>query len=285
MDKTADLHLHTFFSDGTYTPEELAAHASAQGLSAVALTDHDTVDGCPRMAAACAANGLEFIPGAELTSEYKGKEFHILGYWLDTAAPALLSRLSGFQAVRTSRIRDMVQRLNQRGIPLTAEAVFAIANCRAPGRPHVARALVEGGHCATYDEAFERFLKKGRPGWVPKAKMEAATTIELIHAAGGAAVLAHPGLYHADRLIPELAAAGLDGLECWHTRHAADASASYARVAAELGLVATGGSDCHGMAKGEPLIGRVRLPYRQVTALYARRAVPALPPAAAAVTA
>jgi predicted metal-dependent phosphoesterase TrpH len=267
----ADLHLHTFFSDGTFSPEELATRAHAEGLHAIALTDHDSIDGCARMEVACVERGIEFIPGAELTAEHRDREVHILGYWLDTTSPPLLSRLSGFQAVRSNRIRDMVHRLNERGIPLTAEAVFAIANCQSPGRPHVARALVEGGFCRDYDEAFEKYLKKGRPGWVPKARMDVATAIGIIHAAGGVAVLAHPGLYRADFIIPELAAAGLDGLECWHTKHFGGTSASYERMAGQLGLVATGGSDCHGMAKGEPLIGRIRLPYAQVIALKARR--------------
>jgi predicted metal-dependent phosphoesterase TrpH len=272
----ADLHLHTTFSDGTFTPEELAARAHEHQFQAVALTDHDSLEGCPRMASACAAHGIEFIPGAELTAEHKGQEVHILGYWLDAGSPALQSRLAGFQAVRSQRIRDMVYRLNQRGIALTAESVFEIAQCHSPGRPHVARALVQGGFCKTYDDAFERFLKKGRPGWVSKAKMESTTAIALIHAAGGVAVLAHPGLYRRDSIIPELAQQGLDGLECWHTKHNAEVSAGYAETAAELNLVATGGSDCHGMSKGQPLIGRVKLPYEQVTQLKDRRPVGAV---------
>jgi predicted metal-dependent phosphoesterase TrpH len=275
----ADLHLHTNFSDGTFTPEELAARAAEQKLQAVALTDHDTIAGCPRMADACAKEGVEFIPGAEFTADHRGREVHILGYWLNTQSPALLSRLAGFQAVRSQRIRDMVHRLNQKGVPLTSEAVFTIAQCLSPGRPHVARALVEGGYCKTYDDAFERYLKKGRAGWVPKAKMATRTAIDLIHAAGGVAVLAHPGLYRADDIIPEIAEHELDGLECWHTKHNAETSRSYVRKAEELGLVATGGSDCHGMSKGEPLIGRVKLPYEQVSALKARRrSSPATPP-------
>ncbi len=275
----ADLHLHTNFSDGTFTPEELAARAAGQQLQAVALTDHDTVAGCPRMAEACAREGVEFIPGAEFTAEHHGKEVHILGYWLDIESPVLLSRLAGFQAVRTQRIRDMVHRLNQRGVPLTSEAVFTIAQCLSPGRPHVARALVQGGYCRTYDDAFERYLRPGRAGWVPKAKMATQTAIDLIHAAGGVAVLAHPGLYRDDGIIPEIAEHQLDGLECWHTKHNPETSRNYARKAEALGLIATGGSDCHGMSKGEPLIGRVRLPYEQVSALKARRRRPGTAPA------
>ncbi|MBX3732741.1 MAG: PHP domain-containing protein [Verrucomicrobiae bacterium] len=272
--RVADLHLHTRFSDGTDTPEALAAGAAAAGLHAVALTDHDTLAGCGRMAAACAERGIEFIPGAELTAALGDREFHILGYWLDPASALLQARLTEFQEGRTQRIFEMVDRLNRRGVDLRADAVLALADGGTPGRPHVARALVQGGFCVDYDTAFERFLKKGRPGWVPKAARSVEETIHLIHGAGGVAVLAHPGLYRADTLLPALAAAGLDGLECWHTRHSAAASESYARVATQLGLVATGGSDCHGMARGERLIGRVRLPYAQVRSLRERCPIP-----------
>jgi len=141
----ADLHLHTNFSDGTYTPEELAGRARELKLAAVALTDHDTVEGCARMAAACELAGLEFIPATELTAELNGNELHLLGYFVDTQNPRLLEEMTRFQCVRQNRIREMVARLNQFNVPLQADAVFAIANCRSPGRPHVARALVMGG--------------------------------------------------------------------------------------------------------------------------------------------
>src|SRR5438093_6658593 len=127
----ADLHLHTQFSDGTYSPEEMVAHGKSHGLSALALTDHDTIEGCERAAQACEAAGIEFIPGTELTAEQDGNELHILGYLLDIKNPRLLSEISKFQAVRQNRIREMVSRLNQIQVPLRAEAVFALANCGA----------------------------------------------------------------------------------------------------------------------------------------------------------
>jgi predicted metal-dependent phosphoesterase TrpH len=127
----ADLHMHTNFSDGTYTPEELAGHAHRHGLALVALTDHDTVEGCARMELACGKLGVEFIAGSELTAEHDGNELHIIGYFLDTHHPRLLEELAKFQEVRQNRIREMVVRLNQVGIPLAVEKVFAIANCRA----------------------------------------------------------------------------------------------------------------------------------------------------------
>lgn len=255
----ADLHLHTHFSDGTWSPEALAGEARRQGLAALALTDHDTVEGCARAAAACAEHGLEFVPGTELTAEHEGLEVHVLGYYVDPAHPRLTRELAVFQRVRQERIREMVTRLNQRGVGLRPEAVFALANCRSPGRPHVARALVQSGFCGTLDEAFERFLKKHRPAWVPKHKISARQAIDLLHAAGGLAVMAHPGLNHNDRLIPILVEAGLDGLECWHSKHSEALAAHYLAVARRHGLLVTGGSDCHGTSKGRPLLGSVKL--------------------------
>ena len=141
--KFADLHLHSHFSDGTYSPGELVAQARSHGLSAIALTDHDSVEGCAATAQACAEVGIEFIAGTELTAEQDGNELHLLGYFIDTQDPALLVQLARFQTVRQNRIREMVARLNKLKVPLSAEAVFTLANCRAPGRPHVARALVQ----------------------------------------------------------------------------------------------------------------------------------------------
>ncbi|HYT61091.1 MAG TPA: PHP domain-containing protein [Haliangiales bacterium] len=267
---SADLHLHTNFSDGTYTPEELTGRARQLGLAAVALTDHDTVEGCTRMAAACAAAGLEFIPATELTAEFDDNELHLLGYFVDTGNQTLLTEMVRFQKVRQDRVREMVARLNQLNIPLEADAVFALASCRSPGRPHVARALVMGRFCSSPDEAFERFLKKNRPAWVPKFKISALDAIALIHQAGGLAVMAHPGLNRTDGIIPDLVEAGLDGLECFHTKHTPSTSEHYVRIAKEFNLAITGGSDCHGLSKGKPLIGTVRLPYEYVEQLQAR---------------
>jgi predicted metal-dependent phosphoesterase TrpH len=268
----ADLHLHTNFSDGTYTPEELTAHGKGHGLAAMALTDHDTVEGCARMAIACEAEGIEFIPGTELTAELDGHELHLIGYFIETTHARLLVELAKFQTVRQNRIREMVARLNQLNVPLEAEAVFKLANCRSPGRPHVGRALVQAGLCASLDEAFERYLKKRRPAWVPKFKMSALNAIDLIHAAGGLAVMAHPGLNRTDEVIPVLVSSGLDGLECFHTKHSTATVEHYLQIAERYRLLVTGGSDCHGMSKGKPLIGTVKLPYRHVEALKARHA-------------
>jgi 3',5'-nucleoside bisphosphate phosphatase len=262
--KFADLHLHTSFSDGTFTPEELVLQAQKNGLSCIALTDHDTVQGCARTAAACAPVLIEFIPGTELTAEHDDTEVHILGYFLDTQNQTLLAEIAKFQAVRKQRIYEMVARINEIGVPLKAEAVFALANCESPGRPHVARTLVKEGLARNLDEAFERFLKKGRPAWVPKAKMSARESVDLIHQAGGLAVMAHPGLNRTDDIIPALVDAGLDGIECFHTKHSTNMAERYLGLADQFHLLVTGGSDCHGFSKARPLIGTVRLPYEHV---------------------
>lgn len=256
----ADLHLHSQFSDGTYTPEEIADRGNRLGFRALSLTDHDTVEGCERMKQACAALGVEFCAGIELTAERDHNEVHLLGYFVDTTNKTLLEEIKKFQTVRQSRIYEIVSRINDLGIPLRVEEVFELANCQSPGRPHVGRALVLDGFCHSLDEAFERFLKKNKPAWVPKFKISAFDAINLIHQAGGLAVLAHPGLNRTDDFIPVMVAHGLDGIECHHSKHTPSMTERYIKIAKEYKLLITGGSDCHGKSKGRPLMGTIKLP-------------------------
>ena len=266
----ADLHLHTRYSDGTYTLDELLAEATRHQLTALALTDHDTIEGCAGMQALCVAHGLEFLTGVELTSEFEGHEVHLLGYGVDIRNRVLLEQLARFQAVRQNRIREMVMRLNDLNVPLRPEVVFDLANCRSPGRPHVGRALVEEGFCANLNEAFDRYLKRHRPAWVPKFKMSSREAIDLIHQAGGLAVVAHPGIHRSDLTIGPLSDAGLDGLECFHSRHTPADCERYLSLARDHHLLITGGSDCHGYSKGKPTIGSVKLACEYFSALKAR---------------
>jgi predicted metal-dependent phosphoesterase TrpH len=266
----ADLHLHSLYSDGTYSPEEVVSFARQNGLNVISLTDHDTVQGCLGATKACMRNGMEFIPGVELTAEIDDHEIHLLGYGMDTENARLQEALERFQGVRQDRVREMVARLNRLKVPLEEESVFTLANCLSPGRPHVARALVQKGLCKSVDEAFDRFLKRNRPAWVPKMKISAREAVELLHQAGGLAVLAHPGITSADHLIPALVEFGLDGIECFHTKHSTASSEYYIMLAEHHRVLVTGGSDCHGMSKGKPLIGTVKLPGVYLDSLRAR---------------
>ena len=260
----ADLHLHTRYSDGTYTPEELAERGRERGIKVMALTDHDTIDGCKQMAIACDDRNIEFISGCEFTVELEGFELHLLGYFLDLECAGLIEQLEKYQAVRQNRIHEMVFKLNELGFKITSDDVLNIANCNSPGRPHIGRVMVAKGYCRSLDESFQKYLKKGKPAWVPKSKMTASQAIELIHEAGGLSVIAHPGLYHRDEVISSLAAAGMDGIECFYTRHSTPMTEHYLMLAEQHGLLVTGGSDCHGDNKGRPLIGGIKLPYSYV---------------------
>ena len=269
-----DLHLHTYYSDGTFTPEQVAKAAEEMKLAAISLTDHDSIEGCDRLAKACDERNIEFIPGTELSVDIEGNEMHLLGYFLDTQNERLITETTKYQQNRTNRVHGLVDQLNELGIELDADDVFDLAKCKAPGRPHVARALVKHGFCGSVDEAFSRFLRRGATAWVPKTNVDYREGIELIHQAGGLAVMAHPGLNKIDHLIPDLVKAGLDGLECWHTRHPKSTAKRYREMAERYGLIITGGSDCHGAGLGHPLIGTVRVPYEILEKMKSRLPAP-----------
>lgn len=272
--RCVDLHLHTCFSDGSYAPAELVAAAQRAGLAAIAVTDHDTLTGIAAALDAGRAAGLEVIAGVEMTCRIDDIELHLLGYFIgDTWRCDALQRICEHATqIRDKRVDEFVAKLNELGIPLRREDVVACSDGGSFGRPHVAMALVRRNIVKTLDEAFERFLKRGRPAYVERYRMTIAEAIGHIKRAGGVAVLAHPGLNRIDSRIRELVDQGLDGLEVWHTRHSVSESARYLEMTRQLGLLATGGSDDHGPARGPALIGTVRVPYANLEALKARAA-------------
>ncbi len=268
MNRVADLHLHTRHSDGTFTSAEVVARAGAAGFACISLTDHDTLGGVPEMIPLCEAAGIEFIPGCELTARWNEKEVHVLAYCLRGEDPEFCAAIERFKSARAKRVADMVGKLQGKGVGLQVEDVTALADRgSALGRLHVARALLNRGFIGEIDEAFQRFIGTGRPAFVPKFRLSVAEAATLIHRGGGAAIFAHPGLANLDDQFDALLAAGLDGIEVWHSRHSASQCKRYLDFATARGCVITGGSDCHGMAKGEVLIGSVRLDYAHVERL------------------
>jgi hypothetical protein len=265
----ADLHLHTRYSDGTFTPYELVEHAARLGFAAIAVTDHDTLDGIPEALAAGLELGVEVIPGVEVTSRVGTQELHLLAYlfgdsWRDASLRKVLDHAT---LVRRRRVEQFVSKLNELGVALTIEDVYACSDCGTVGRPHVARALLKRGHVSSVDEAFTRFLKRGKPAFVERYRMEAAEAIGHVKRAGGLAVIAHPGLNNLDDRIREMIDQGMNGIEVWHSRHSPAQVKHYLQMTESLGVCATGGSDCHGSARDGMLFGKVQLPYERVEAL------------------
>lgn len=243
-----DLHTHTTASDGRCTPEELAARAASAGVTTLGLTDHDTVGGCAATAAACRQHGIDFVPGIEITAVAAERDVHVLGYFFDLESVSLLSFLAEQRQRRVARVREMLDRLAAHGLGLDADAILAPGladSTRAVGRPWIARAMVAGGHVASVNEAFERWLSRGRPGFVPRIGASPAEVFARVHEAGGIASLAHPVLVKHDEWIPVFAAAGLDAIEAYHSDHDAADTARYLACARELSLLVTGGSDYH----------------------------------------
>ncbi len=272
VEKRVDLHIHSVASDGQNTAQEIVQMALDRGLAAIAITDHDSVAAIDPAIRAAFGKELEIIPGMELGVDHEGVDVHLLGYLIDYQAPALLRELRRFQRIRYRRGEKIVDKLNRLGLDLQMETVMAVAGEAPVGRPHVADAMVREEYVDSYREAFARYLGYHAPAYVPRSGSTAREAIELIHSAGGVAVLAHPGSMDRDDLIPYLVDLGLDGLEAFHYRHDKEAVKHYVLLAHHHGLLFTGGSDCHGNRFGQgAIMGRVRVPYHCVTALKKRK--------------
>jgi 3',5'-nucleoside bisphosphate phosphatase len=254
-----DLHSHTTASDGRATPEELIALAKTADLQAVAITDHDTLDGLPAAQRAADLAGVELIPGIELSTIDGAREIHLLGLHLSTT-DALASQLVAVQSARVDRAAEMVVRLNKLGMPVTMDMVQHEAAGGAVGRPHVARALVAGGWVRDVREAFDRYLGDGKSANVGKLRIEIADGIALIHDAGGVAVWAHPQGEGNKERIGRFAELGMDGVEVLHPSHNSEDLARLATLCEHFGLLKSGGSDWHGALDGFRPLGCMHVP-------------------------
>lgn len=266
----ADLHTHTTASDGTFSPAELVHAAFGAGLGAIGIADHDTVAGIPEALQAAAGLDFEVVPAVEINTDWqKGKEVHILGYYVDYHSESFLKILDNQRRMRYHRGELMVEKLREAGVPITFEQVLKTADGASVGRPHVARVLVELGIVRSMQSAFGRFLVPGAPGYVPRQKLSPAEAVKIVLDAGGVACLAHPGKEGLESLVPELVAAGMQAIEVYHSDHTSAVSRRFAKIAAKYGLIATGGSDSHGPEAIEPTeIGSVTVDFEIVERLW-----------------
>lgn len=243
----ADLHTHTHCSDGTLAPGALVTLAAERGLHALAVTDHDTVEGLPQARATAEDEGVAFVSGVELSVTVDGTEVHLLAYGIDSEHPGLRDHLQSMREARRERVRHILARLRDQDIRLQDETLAAeIETAASVGRPHVAAALVRGGYVQTADQAFNEYLGQGQAAYVAKPEVPAGDALTLVHEAGGVGVLAHPGHWTSSRHIRRLVDAGLDGIETVHPAHDASLRGYYERLADGYDLFCTGGSDYHG---------------------------------------
>ena len=274
MAAAVDLHSHTTASDGTLTPRELIGLALRRGLRVLAITDHDTTDGiAPALAEAAGHGHLTIVPGIEINCDVEGAEIHVLGYAMEYEAEWFQEFCRAQREERRARVHRMAARLAEIGLPIEPAEVFALVEEGSAGRPHVARVMVRKKYVKSVREAFDRYLAAGRPGHVPRKKLEPADAVRLVRRAGGVPVLAHPGLARRDELIPGLIEAGLMGIECYYPEHSAAQRAHYLELCRERDLVATGGSDFHGPRVRASELGGTPVPLAAWEGLQARAAV------------
>ena len=256
-----DLHTHTSFSDGSQTPTDLLTEAARLGLSAVAITDHDTVEGLAEAVAAGERLGVRVVPGVEINLEYERVTMDLLGYFIDSwPNDALKDQLAELRAFRDERNARIVARLGELGYPLDAADLETLAENGAVGRPHIGEAMRRRGYVDSISEAFERFLRRGAPAWIDRQRLSLPRAVKLLRASGGLPVLAHPGIIRADeagleRIVREATRLGLAGIECYYPLHDAETVRRCLDLAAKYALVPTGGSDYHGSVKPHARLG------------------------------
>jgi 3',5'-nucleoside bisphosphate phosphatase len=250
-----DLHTHTAFSDGSQTPTQLVEEAAAKGLSAIAVTDHDTVDGLPEARAAGERLGVQVIPGVEINCEYEQITMDLLGYFLaGMPTDELQTELAELRVYRDKRNDLMLERLTDLGLPLDASDLAEAGENGAVGRPHIGEAMVRRGYVSSISEAFELYLRRGAPAWVDRRRLALGHALRLLRESGALPVLAHPGIIRTDaagleHIVRHAARGGMAGIECYYPLHDADTVCRCLALADKYALVPTGGSDYHGTVK------------------------------------
>ncbi|MBF0385396.1 MAG: PHP domain-containing protein [Candidatus Omnitrophica bacterium] len=271
MSRAADLHLHTNYSDSTLTPLDVIEQSAKYGISCIAITDHDTVEGIYPTLEAAKPHQIEVVAGVELSSEINGREVHILGYFIDYHNKRLLEQFLCMQDTRVGRMKKMIDKLKEFGINnVELSEVCALAQTDSVGRPHLATILYEKGWVKSVRAAFDLYISDEGPAYVEKFKQTPEEAIELIRQAGGVAVLAHPMLSGIDERIPQFVEAGLGGIEAYYPNVPKQGMEFYVNLAKKYNLAVTGGSDAHGEAKDNTWIGKLTIPYELVEDLKKR---------------
>ena len=265
-----DLHIHTIFSDGRYSPEEVVGLAKRANISIISITDHDTVEGIEPVSEAAKGLNITVIPGVEFSARKEGKSVHILGYFIDCKNVRLVDFLNWMKKARYERAGKVVEKFRSFGIELDMQEVVEEAGPGVIGRPHIAEVLVKRGKVNGIGEVFTKYLGYGKPCYIPKANISPKEVIDVIKDASGIPILAHPGLLSEDDWIPELVDDGLEGIEVWYSRHSNNQIEKYKRIAQKYNLLMSGGSDSHGRIKKYPLIGEYKLPYSFLKNLLAK---------------
>lgn len=261
MKKYADLHVHTYHSDSTLSPKEVVDIARRKDIAAIAITDHDCMDGIGEAADYAEKYGVEIIPGVELTAEEGNLEIHLMGYFIDWHSEWFAKKLEEIRKKRVDRIYEMTEKLKNFGVDIDPEKVFELSGRGSVGRLHLANVLYQEGYTSSIVEAFRKYIGNDKPCYVKKFKLTPKEAIDMILDVGGVPVLAHPHILGRDDYIPELIKKGLRGIEVYHSEHPSNITLHYEDFAFENGLLITGGSDCHGLGKGQILLGRVKIPY------------------------
>lgn len=259
---SVDLHLHTNASDGSLSPVELVKKAIELNYKAIAITDHDTIDGLKPALKVSQNTLLEIIPGIEINTDFKKHEVHILGYFIDYQAPILTKKLNYLMEMRVDRARKMLTRLKKMGVKIEWKNILDRTKGNIIGRSHIAREMIDSGYVDSWDEAFNNYIGLEAPAYVPRDRLTPGQAINLIKKAGGLPVLAHPGLINNDQIVKEIINRGLKGLEVHYYEHTEREIEKYKTMAFNHNLVITGGSDCHGPGNKDGLrLGKVRLNY------------------------
>jgi len=252
----ADLHIHTVHSDGLMTPRQVLEEALSKNLAAIAITDHDAIEGVKPAIEAAAGHNIEVVPGVELSAYLGENSVHVIGLFIDIENARLREHLAFFKDQRYLRGEKIINKLNKLGVPIKMEDILSVSGEASLGRPHIADAMLKIGAVATFDDAFKYYLRRDKPAYVPKYQIAPSQAAEIIHDSSGVAILAHPGIgIEDDRRLLEIMAMGMDGLEIAHPKHSSSQESHFRDLALRNGWLISGGSDSHGNRRNTPSVG------------------------------